>query len=188
MAVEFRTSFLGFNRDDVLNYVHKKDAETKVLVASLNNKIKALEEELSSIKADLSKALKSNAELIAQNEELTSSLNDYKAKEQEIESLSRKIGKLYLVSKSSAKSIVDRAEETASIINEQAEIRLKNITETEDSLHEITKQIVSASEKYVFELGKIENSLAEAKVKVSERDAERVRISEEFADIYEKLS
>ncbi len=188
MAVEFRTSFLGFNRDDVLNYVHKKDADTKVLVASLNDKIKALEGELSSIKADLGEALKSNAELIAQNEELTSSLNDYKAKEEEIESLSRKIGKLYLVSKSSAKSIVDRAEETASIINEQAEIRLKNITETEDSLHEITKQIVSASEKYVSELGMIENSLAEAKVKVSERDAERVRISEEFAEIYEKLS
>lgn len=188
MAVEFRTSFLGFNRDDVLNYVHKKDAETKVLVASLKDKIKALEEELSSIKADLSETLKNNTELSAKNKELTSSLNDYKAKEDEIESLSRKIGKLYLVSKSSAKSIVDRAEETAEIINEQAEIRLKNITETEDSLHEITKQIVSASEKYVFELGKIETSLAEAKVKVSERDAERVRISEEFADIYEKLS
>lgn len=188
MAVEFRTSFLGFNRDDVLDYIHKKDADMKILSASLKDKIKSLEEELSSIKTDFSEALKNNAELSEKNEELTAKINEFEAKKDEIESLSRKIGKLYLVSKSSAKSIVDRAEETASIINEQAQIRLKNITETEDSLHEITKQIVSASEKYVSELSIIENSLAEAKVKVSERDAERVRISEEFAEIYEKLS
>lgn len=188
MAVEFRTSFLGFNRDDVLNYVHKKDAETKVLVASFKDKIQALEKELSALKADFSEAVKNNSELSQKNEELTSALNVYKEKEAEIESLGRKIGKLYLVSKSSAKSIVDRAEENAAVINEQAEMRLKNITETEDSLHEITKQIVSASEKYVSELGAIETSLAEAKMKISERDAERVRISEEFAEIYEQLS
>lgn len=188
MAVEFRTSFLGFNRDDVLDYVHKKDADMKIISASLKDKIKALEDELSSLKADFSEALKNNAELMANNKELSSALAEYKTKEDEIESLSRKIGKLYLVSKSSAKSIVDRAEETAGIINEQAQIRLKNITETEDSLHEITKQIVSASERYVSELGAMEDALAEAKVKVSERDAERVRISEEFAEIYEKLS
>ena len=120
MAVEFRTSFLGFNRDDVLDYVHKKDADMKIMSASLKDKIKALEEELSSLKADFSEALKNNSELTAQNEELVASLKGYKAKEDEIESLSRKIGKLYLVSKSSAKSIVDRAEENASIINEQA--------------------------------------------------------------------
>ena len=188
MAVEFRTSFLGFNRDDVLDYIHKKDADMKIASAALKDKIKSLEAELSSIKGDLSEALKNNAELTAQNEKLTANVNEYKAKEDEIESLSRKIGKLYLVSKSSAKSIVDRAEETASIINEQADIRLKSITETENSLHNITKQIVSASEKYVSELGAIEDSLAEAKVKLSERDAERVRISEEFAEIYDKLS
>ncbi len=188
MAIKFRSSFLGFNRDDVLEYVHKKDADMKILSASMNDKIKALEEELSSLKADFGAAVKNNRELTDKNRELEAQICTYKDKEEEIESLSRKIGKLYLISKSSAKSIVDRAEESASIINEQARIRLANITETEDSLHDITKQIVAASEKYVSELSIIENSLAEAKVKVSERDAERVRISEEFADIYEKLS
>ncbi len=188
MAVQFRSSFLGFNRDDVLEYVHKKDADMKLLSASMNDKIKALEAELASLKADFGEALKSNRELSDKNGELSRELSVYKEKEEEIDSLSRKIGKLYLVSKSSAKSIVDRAEENAAEIREQAEIRMNHIAETEDSLHEITKQIVAASEKYVGELSAIENSLAEAKVKISERDAERVRISEEFADIYEKLS
>ena len=41
MAVEFRTSFLGFNRDDVLDYIHKKYADMKILSASLKDKIKS---------------------------------------------------------------------------------------------------------------------------------------------------
>ena len=145
MAVEFRTSFLGFNRDDVLDYIHKKDADMKILSASLKDKIKSLEEELSSIKTDFSEALKNNAELSEKNEELTAKINEFEAKKDEIESLSRKIGKLYLVSKSSAKSIVDRAEETASIINEQAQIRLKNITESICYLSTFTLSIRSST-------------------------------------------
>lgn len=187
MAVEFRSSLFGFNRDDVLDYVHKKDAEMKILSASLKEKINALEEELEILRSDLCAAEDANSKLSAENEELSASVKVYRDKEEEIESLGRKIGKLYLVSKSSAKGIVERAEESAEIINEQAKIRLANITETEDSLHEITKLIVASSEKYVSELTAIEASLAEAKVKVSERDAERVRISEEFSEIYEKL-
>lgn len=188
MAVEFRTSFLGFNRDDVFDYVHKKDAEMKLLSASMNDKIKALEEELSSLKANFNEAVKNNSELSGENSRLTEELNAFKEKADEIESLGRKIGKLYLVSKSSAKSIVDRAEEKADIINEQAKIRLQNIEQTEESLHTITRQIVSASEKYVADLSSLSASLADAKEKVSEGDAERVRISEEFSEIYEKLS
>lgn len=187
MAVEFRSAVFGFNRNDVLEYIHKKDAEMKIHSASLKDKIKALEEELASVKADLNTANKENAGLSKDNLELRAHLDEYKAREDEIESLSRKIGKLYLVSKSSAKSIVDRAEENAEIITEQANIRLANIEKTEVSLHEITKQIVSASEKYVKELNLIETSLIEAKEIISEKNAERVRISEEFSDIYEKL-
>lgn len=188
MAVEFRTSFFGFNRDDVFEYVHKKDAEMKVLSASMNDKIKALEAELASLKADFNEAVKNNSELSGENSRLAAELDEFKAKADEIESLGRKIGKLYLVSKSSAKSIVDRAEENADIINEQAKIRLQNIEETEESLHTITRQIVSASEKYVSDLSSLSASLADAKEKVSEKDAERIRISEEFSEIYEKLS
>lgn len=188
MAAQFRSSFLGFNRDDVLDYVHKKDAELKTLSASMEEKIKALEKELTSLKADFNEAVKNNSELSSENSRLVSELEEFRAKSEEIDSLSRKIGKLYLVSKSSAKSIVERAEENAEIISEQAAIRLQNIEQTEESLHSITRQIVSASEKYVSELSSLGASLAEAKEKVSDKDAERIRISEEFADIYEKLS
>ncbi len=187
MAVEFRTGVFGFNRNDVLEYIHKKDAEMKIKAASLEGKIRALEEELASLKSDFNEAVKNNTELSEENARLAVTVSEYKAREDEIESLGRKIGKLYLVSKSSAKSIVDRAEENAEIITEQANIRLANIEQTEESLHNITKQIVSASEKYVKELNVIETSLAEAKDIISEKNAERVRISEEFSDIYEKL-
>ena len=68
MAVEFRTSFLGFNRDDVLDYIHKKDADMKIASAALKDKIKSLEAELSSIKGDLSEGesfFDDNAEISA---------------------------------------------------------------------------------------------------------------------------
>lgn len=187
MAVEFRTGVFGFNRNDVLEYIHKKDADMKIQSAEYKNKIKALEEELTSLKAQFSDAVKNNAELSAENASLTATVQGYKAREDEIESLSRKIGKLYLVSKSSAKSIVDRAEENAEIITTQANIRLQNIEQTEQSLHDITRQIVSASQQYVKELNTIETSLSEAKQIISENNAEKVRISEEFSDIYQKL-
>ncbi len=188
MAVEFRTSFLGFNRDDVFEYVHKKDAEMKILSASLNEKITALNEELSSLKNDFNEALKNNVELSSENSRLSEELNAFREKAEEIESLSRKIGRLYMVSKSSAKSIVDRAEENADIINEQTRLRLSNIEQTEDSLRDITKQIVSASQKFVDDLNSLDSSLAKAKAVVSGKESERVKISEDFAEIYEKLS
>ena len=188
MAVEFRTSFLGFNRDDVFEYVHKKDAEMKILSASHNEKITALNEGLSNLKNDFNEALKNNVELSSENSRLSEELNAFREKAEEIESLSRKIGRLYMVSKSSAKSIVDRAEENADIINEQTRLRLSNIEQTEDSLRDITKQIVSASQKFVNDLNSLDSSLAKAKAVVSGKEAERVKISEDFAEIYEKLS
>lgn len=188
MAVEFRSSFFGFNRDDVFDYVHKKDAEMKILTASMNEKLHVLEEELAQLKADFNEAVKNNSELSSENSRLSSELEVFKSKSDEIDSLSRKIGKLYLVSKSSAKSIVERAEENAQILDEQTKLRLSNIEQTEESLHTITKHIVSASEKYVSELSSLSVSLAEAKEKVGNKDAERIRISEEFSEIYEKLS
>lgn len=188
MSVEFRTSFLGFNRDDVFEYVHKKDAEMKILSASMNDKIKSLEEELSALKSSLEESTQKNADLTEENNRITAELSDFQARADEIESLSRKIGKLYLVSKSSAKSIVERAEENAELINEQTKLRLENIEQTEVVLHSITKEIISASERFVTDIHTLETDLANAKQKVSENNDEHIRISEEFAEIYEKLN
>lgn len=188
MAIQFRSGFFGFNRDDVFDYIRKKDAEIKTLSASFREKNKTLEEEISRLRAEFNEAVKNNAELSAENSRLNEELSALRAKAEETEALSRKIGRLYLVSKSSAKSIVERAEENAEAITEQAGIHLQNIEKAEQSLHDIAKRIVTASDSYVSELNSITESFNEVKVKVSERDAERVRISEEFSEIYEKLN
>ena len=187
MAVSFRSGLFGFNRDDVLEYVHKKDAETKALTAHHKEKVDALERELESLRGEFSEALKNNAELTAENAAMLEELTLLRAKAEEVESLAKKIGRLYLISKSSAKTIVEKAEENAETIAQQASIHLANIEQAEESLHALAVKIVSASDAYVSELNSITAALSEAKVKVSERDAERVRISEEFTEIYEKL-
>ncbi len=187
MATEFRSSLFGFNRDDVMNYIRKKDAEFKSDISDKNSKIKKQETELASLKADLDEALKNIESLSEQNAKMSAELKDYKAREDEIESLARKIGKLYLVSKSSAKSIVDRAEESAEIISEQTKTQLANIESTEQSLQDLARRIVSTSEKYVSDLNSASRSLSEAKDTLSGKEAERIRISSEFSEIYEKL-
>ena len=188
MAVQFRSGFFGFNRDDVLEYVHKKDAESKAMSASYKERIAALEAELAALKAEFGEAVKNNAELTAENAEMAKELAELRAKAEEVEVLARKIGRLYLVSKSSAKSIVSKAEENAAAITDQANVHLENIESAEESLHELARRIVSASDSYVSELNSISAAFDEVKVKISERDAERIRISEEFSEIYEKLS
>ncbi len=187
MAVSFRSGLFGFNRDDVLEYVHKKDAESKALTAHYREKIDALEGELADLRAEFSEALKNNAELTAENAVILEELTLLRAKAEEVDSLAKKIGRLYLISKSSAKGIVEKAEENAEAITEQANVHLQSIEQAEESLHALAVRIVSASDAYVSELNSITAAFNEAKVKVSERDAERIRISEEFSEIYEKL-
>ena len=80
MAVEFRTGVFGFNRNDVLEYIHKKDADMKIQASEYKNKIKALEEELASLKAQFSDAVKNNAELSSENTRLSATVQEYKAK------------------------------------------------------------------------------------------------------------
>lgn len=187
MSVIFRNSFIGFNKDDVLDYVHKKDTELNSLSKSLNDTISKLNNEIKDLKSKLEILNNSYNQTIKENMELRMQLNAFEEKAAEIENISTKIGKLYLVSRSSAKSIVEKAEENSAVINSQIEDNLNNIETTNTAVNDITLKIISACENFASELATLNNSLEEAKVKVSGNTAKSVKISEEFAEIYEKL-
>lgn len=187
MSVIFRNSLIGFNKDDVLNYIHKKDAELNALsnklnetISNLNKEIKTLKEEMSTLEASYNSTVKENLDLKVK-------LNEFEEKSAEIENLSNKIGKLYLVSQSSAKSIVDKANENSQIINNQMESSLKNIETAKETVNELTNKILSASETFVAELNEFNSSFTNAKDMVLENNNETVKINSEFAEIYEKL-
>ena len=187
MAIEFRTGFLGFNKDDVLNYVHLKDRELKVLSSELNAKIKELEERLEVLKKEHLSDISIIDKLTKENSELNIKVAEYDSKTAEIDAMSAKIGKLYLVSRSTAKTVVDEAQANAQIAEAQTEKSLQNIESTQASLKELAEEILSASQGFVIRIGEFNRSLEDAKSKVDENKSNSSAISEEFAELYAKL-
>lgn len=187
MAIEFRTGFLGFNKDDVLNFVHLKDRELKVLSSELNAKIKELEERLEVLKKEHLSDISIIDKLTKENSELNIKVAEYDSKTAEIDAMSAKIGKLYLVSRSTAKTVVDEAQANAQIAEAQAEKSLQNIESTQASLKELAEEILSASQGFVSRIGEFNRSLEDAKSKVDENKSNSSAISEEFAELYAKL-
>ncbi len=187
MAIEFRNSLLGFNKDDVLSYVHMKDSEFKALSNMLNDRIDELQKQLASLKEEHLSALGTIGSLTHENDVLKIKVNEYDRKVEEIDSVSAKIGKLYLVSKSTAKTIVDKAEESSEAVSSQTEKSLNSIEDTQASLKEIAESILSASQSFVSRLDELQTSLADVKSRVGANTSDSTRISEEFAELYAKL-
>ena len=101
--------------------------------------------------------------------------------------MSTNIGKLYLVSKATAKSIVNKSEESSAVIALQNEKQLENIADTQSSLKDIAEGILSASQNFVSKLDELQSSLNNVKSKVSSNNTENAKVSEEFAELYAKL-
>ena len=188
MSIEFRNSFLGFNKDDVLSYVHLKDCELKNLSNNLNARIDELQKQLEDLKAEHLSALNTVGALTRENTGLKEKVDEYDKKATELETMSANIGKLYLVSKATAKSIVDKSEENSAIVAQQTEKQLKNIDDTQASLKNIAENILSASKNFVSRLDELQFALHEAKGKVNDNTSESTKVSEEFAELYAKLS
>ena len=187
MSIEFRNSLLGFNKDDVLSYVHMKDAELKTLSNNLNSKIEELQKELEDLKQEHLSTLATVGNLTHKNDELKIKVDEYDQKAEELEIMSANIGKLYLVSKASAKTIVAKSEESSVAIALQNEKQLENIEDTQASLKDIADSILSASKTFVSKLDDLQTSLNNVKTEVSANNTESAKVSEEFAELYAKL-
>ena len=187
MAVEFRTGFFGFNKDDVLNYVHKKDTELKALSNELNEKIEKLNKQLNTLEQKHKDALITVASISAENNALKARANEVENQAAELENLSSKIGKLYLMSKSTAKTMVDNAEENLAISNKQTEENIRSIETTQESLKEIIAKVLASSEEFANSLDSLNQSLENAKGQITDNNEGSVHVSEEFAELYSKL-
>ncbi len=188
MSIEFRNALLGFNKNDVMEYVSIKDKELKRLSVTLNAKIDELQNQLETLKSEHLQSLKTIGSITAENDNLKAVVAEYDRKAQEIEDMGNKIGKLYLVSKASAKNIVTKAEQSSSLVAEQTNKNLENLELTQTDLKEIAESILTASQNFVEKLDSLQESLANAKLQISENNEESSQISEDFAELYAKLS
>lgn len=173
MGVGFRKSFLGFNCDDVLKYIENTHKDYSSKEKALNSKYNDLESKYNELKLKLD-------ELIAQKQELTDQLNVYKDKEADIERLSEGIGKLYLVSKTSAKSIVSNATESSKITFEQINKNLDAIDSAHNIFNDAKEKANDAAQCFSEQIGELADELDAAKTKIKDNSENNQKVTASF--------
>ena len=186
--IGFRRELLGFNREDVIEYIKKSQREFNLreenLVSSLdklNNRNSQLIDELSVIPELEAKLKLSEATALKLQEEL----DGFESQKAELERLSQDIGKMYLVAKSNADSINRSTKESSERTFYEINKSLTALENMHEKLANIKENINKASLNYAAELASIFESFEDAKVNIKdiynqiENIDEKVNISNE---------
>lgn len=181
MSVGFRKSLFGFNCDDVSQYVQKthkayteKEIELKEQIEDLNTKNEVLKEQLMAINAEKA--------------ELEGKLKEFTDKYDEIERLSKNIGKLYLVAKSNADTIMKEAQASAAIARREAQKNIDSIMSAHKSLGDVKGDIVNTSARFAKDIDALEKSLYEAKGMIETHETAEIKSEEDYRELIKVLS
>lgn len=183
MSVFFRKSLLGYNVEDVKKYIDglfKKisdsDEEHKKEIAKNKELILELSESLNNANQNIS-------ELISQNDTLTAEVEHYRAEKEKITQLSEVIGKLYLVSKLNAESIITSATSIKRKTVEEAEFNMQLIEEAHQKLQELTNNVNATSLEYTDKIQSVATSLNETKDSIKKDYKAMNRSEQKLKDI-----
>ena len=178
MSVFFRKSLLGYNVEDVKKYIDglfKKisdsDEEHKKEIAKNKELILELSESLNNANQNI-------AELISENDKLNAEVEHYRAEKEKIVQLSEVIGKLYLVSKLNAESIITSATSIKRKTVEEAEFNMQIIEEAHLKLQDLIESVNSSSFEYTDKLNSVTESLSETKQSI-QKDYKAMHRSEQ---------
>ena len=191
MPMVFRKSVLGFNKEDVLKYINELFDKITKLEEKSKEKEQELNNEISDLNACIDGANKNIEALITENERvikvgdglrndiavrdeeiarLNSLLDVYRSKEQEINDIAEIIGKLYMVSKLNADTIIRTAHESK--LESEAEVR-RNIDAIEDAqrmFDDLKSSAQLSASEFRNGLDRLIASLDTAKDKLSSND------------------
>ncbi len=177
----FRKSFLGFNCDDVVNYIQaaqakfsKREAELTAQIEQTNNQLAETEQQLRAIAAE--------------KEAVLAELEGFKNRCDEIEQLSLSIGKLYLVSQNSAKNIVNNSVESSRQANEEIFKNIDSIENAHCALEDIKENIRKTADSFIADVDNLCASLETTKRELIERNEDSTRQLEEFTAMFNKIN
>lgn len=176
MSVGFRKSFLGFNCDDVIEYIQNSHKKFSQKEAELNQKIQNLDDTIATVNAQLEDVKAAKATVEAQ-------LKEYTDKYDEIERLSQNIGKLYLVAQTNAKSIMQNSTDNRDITNREVEKNLNSIDNAHEQLAALKAEIMQTSNEFVNKVDTLVASLATAREQVSQKNADNRELIEQFENL-----
>ena len=164
MAIKFRNSLFGFNKEDVYAFVSSsKENEYKY-----ENKLRDLKDENEKLNASinvLNATITSlSTDLAAANEKV----KDFEAREEALTRLSESIGRLYLVAQTNAKAIAEasKANVQASENAVTANINAANIAEND--FNEIEAKLNEQVNAFNKQIASLKETLAETREKLQE--------------------
>ncbi len=157
----FRRSLMGFNREDVLNYISSVDKKNTATVKSLNGEIKDLTDR--------------NLFLTKEIEVLNDQLKIYKDKEEEINRLAESIGALYIIAKNNAELILDNAAKGKEEAKAEIEKNLEILNDAQENYIDIKNEIINITSSFNNDLETALESIkeTEAKIKINLKEAEK---------------
>ncbi len=177
----FRKSFLGFNCDDVVNYIQNAQAKFTKRENELNAQIADAENRIADTEAQL-------RAIMVEKEALMAELEGFKSRCDEIEQLSMSIGKLYLVSQNSAKNIINNSVESSRQANEEVFKNIDSIENAHTTLSEIKASIRKTADDFIADVDALSSSLEATKRELIERNEDSNRQLEEFTAMFNKIN
>lgn len=169
--VGFRRELLGFNREDVIEYIKKmqksnseKETELVNSIDELNRRNAELIDELKRI-PELEASLKLSQATI---EKLSEEANILRSKQEEVEKISEDIAKMYLVAKSNAEAINKSTKESSELAFFEINRTMLALEAMQAKLGDIKNDITTASKKYDEDLEYIFESFDAAKKTITD--------------------
>jgi len=181
MSVGFRKTLFGFNCDDVCDYIQKTHKSYVEKETVLNEQIEALNESLTKAKLDIEDLLNSKSQIEAE-------LKKYTDKYDEIERLSQNIGKLYLVSKANAQSVIDNAKESKALAEGEISKNISCVDETQTSLAQLKEEINKTASEFTNKLNTLMISLENTKATLNSNILLRDNKLEEYQELLDSVN
>lgn len=164
--VGFRRELLGFNREDVIEYIKKmqkvssdKEAELVDTIDKLNLRNAELIDELKRI-PELEASLKLSEATV---QKLSLEAAELREKQAEVEKISQDIAKMYLVAKTNAEAVQQSTKESSELAFYEINHTMSVLEEMQSKLFGIKSEITEASERYTKDLESITESFDSAK-------------------------
>lgn len=176
MSDGFRKAFLGFNCSDVIEYIKKTHNEFSEERDGLNDKIKELETALSS---QIEKTNEAELNLKKANE----TIEEYKAREDEITRISETIGKLYIVSQANARAVIENAEENRKLAEEEVNKNLAALKKAHEEISAVIKGVTDTSVDFTDNMKSLNSDLLEAAKSIEQNNEKSDKSLEETKSV-----
>lgn len=169
----FRSSFLGFNKDDVMNYIKASKEANNQKVNSLN--------------AQIDNANKKIEELTALNEQLKSKIAEFTAKQDEIEKLSQSIAKMHIIANANAKTVMEKSAENMALSQQQVDSNIKCAENAAAALADVRSKLTECCGEFCNKVDTLTFSLDEIKSNIEDNSRQSQDKINSFIETFNKI-